>query len=130
VATLLARTAAPGAIAQVELDIQSARREQRRLEADAVALRLPVALIDSLLSELEVLNLAEIRRVPGSLQPSLRWLHDQCPVKCPELSVRVSPVQLMDMLFELQESLFALKGGEFRRGLQLEDESRFGGLDS
>jgi hypothetical protein len=130
VATPLARTAAPGAISQVELDIQSARREQRRLEADAVALRLPVALIDSLLSELEVLNLAEIRRVPGSLQPSLRWLHDHCPVKCPEMSVRVSPVQLMDTLFELQEALFALKGGEFRRRLQLEDESRLGGLDS
>jgi len=128
-ATVLPRTAVPGAIAQVELDIQSASRKQRRLEADAAAVRLPVVLIDSLLGELEVLNLAEIVRVPVSLQPSLRWLREHCPVNCPELSVCVSPVQLMDLLFELQESLFALKGGEFRRRLQLADEARFGGRD-
>jgi hypothetical protein len=129
-ATVLPRTAVPGAIAQVELDIQSASRKQLRLEADAEAVRLPVVLIDSLLGELEVLNLAEIARVPVSLQPSLRWLREHCPVKCPELSVCVSPVQLMDLLFELQDSLFALKGGEFRRRLLLDDETRFGGRDS
>ena len=46
-AAALARTAVPGAIEQVELDIRSAGRKQRRLEGDAAALRLPVVLIDS-----------------------------------------------------------------------------------
>jgi hypothetical protein len=125
-----ARMAVPGAIAQVDLDIQSARRKQARLEAEAAVVRLPVALIDSLLGDLEVLNLVDSRRVPGSLQPSLRWLREHCPVECPELSVHMPPVCLMDMLFELQESLFALRGGDFRRRLQCEDEGRLGGSDS
>jgi hypothetical protein len=113
-----------GAIAHAELEIESAQRQQRRLKADAAAVHVPIALIDSLLSELEVLNLAECPRVPDSIQPSLRWLLDNCPIECPGLSVHIPPVELMDMLFELQESLFALKGGDFRRRLQLEDEER------
>ena len=78
---------------------------------------------------LEVLNLAERACVPGLLQPSLRWLLDNSPVECPDLSVHVSPVQLMEMLFELQEALFVLKGGDVRRRLQLDDERRGFGRD-
>jgi hypothetical protein len=113
-----------GPIAQSGLDVESAREQQRNHESDAAAVRLPIALIDALLGELEILNLAEVPGVPGSFQPSLGWLLDNCPVECPELSIRTSPVQLIDMLFDLQESLFALKGGDARQRLQLEDEHR------
>jgi hypothetical protein len=44
--------------------------------------------------------------------------------ECPELRIGVSPVQLMDMLFDLQESLLAIKGGGLRHQFQLEDERR------
>jgi hypothetical protein len=130
-ATELARMAVLGAIAQADLEIESEHREQRRREADAAAVQVPIALIDSLLSDLELINIAECTRVPDSIQPSLCWLLDNCPAECPDLSVSVSPVHLMDMLFDLQESLFALKGGDFRRRLQLEDEHRSysGGFD-
>jgi hypothetical protein len=123
-ATTVAQEAVMGAIAHVQFEIESSDREQRRFQADAAAVCVPIALTDALLSELEILNLAERTHVPRSFQPSLRWLLDNCPVECPELTVHTSPVDLMDMLFELQESLFELKGGEFRRRLQLEDEYR------
>jgi hypothetical protein len=97
---------------------------------DSAAVRVPIALIDSLLSELEVLNLFECERVPESLQRSLHWLFENCPVECPQMSVRSSPVHLMDKLFDLQESLFALKGGDVRRRLQLDDERRANSHDS
>ncbi|HEY4865540.1 MAG TPA: hypothetical protein VIK45_08520 [Candidatus Dormibacteraeota bacterium] len=123
-ATTVAQEAVMGAIAQVQFEIESSDREQRRFQADAAAVCVPIALTDALLSELEVLNLAERTHVPSSFQPSLLWLLDNCPVECPELMVHTSPVDLMDMLFDLQESLFELKGGESRRRLQLEDEYR------
>jgi hypothetical protein len=116
--------AALGGIASTDPEIESARQEQRRPEGDAAAVQLPIALIDSLLSELEVLNLVGCRRVPESLQPSLRWLFGNCPVQCPPLSTGSSPVHLMDALFDLQESLLALQGGAFRRRLQRDDECR------
>ena len=84
----------------------------------------PIALIDSLFAELEVLNLAGCPRVPGSFQPSLQWLLDNCSVECSQPGVGVSPVQLMDALFDLQESLLAIKGGSLRHRLDLEDERR------
>jgi hypothetical protein len=122
--TALPQIAVLGAIAQTGLEIESAQQQQRSREADSAAVRVPIALIDSLLSELEVLNLFECERVPESLQPSLHWLFENCPVECPRLSVRSSPAHLIDALFDLQESLFALKGGDFRRRLQLDDERR------
>jgi hypothetical protein len=128
-ATAVTHTVVMGAIAQAGIEIQSTHRQPPRLEARAAAVQVPIALIDSLLSELEVLNLAERACVPGLLQPSLRWLLDNSPVECPDLSVHVSPVELMEMLFELQEPLFALKGGDFRRRLQLDDERRGFGRD-
>jgi hypothetical protein len=89
---------------------------------DAELLQLRIALIDSLLSDLETLILTGRSRTPESLEPALSWLLENSPVECPELSAGVSPAPLMDMLFDLQESLLALKGGDVRRRLQLEDE--------
>jgi hypothetical protein len=115
----------PSGMVKARIEIESAHRRQRRLDANAAAVQVPIALTDSLLSELEVLNLKDRARVPASLEPSLCWLLDNSPVECPELSVHISPVELMDMLFELQEALFALKGGDFRRCLQVHDDHHF-----
>ena len=128
--TALPQIAVVGAIVQTGLEIESAQQEQRRREVDSAAVRVPIALIDSLLSELEVLNLFECERVPESLQPSLLWLFENCPVECPQMSVRSSPAHLMDTLFDLQESLFALKGGDVRRRLRLDHERRANSHDS
>ena len=121
-ATASAQVAVLGAIARAGVEMDSARRRKRRLDADTVAVQMPIVLIDSLLSDLEALNLADCQRIPDSLAPSLSWLLDHSPVESPELTIGISPADLMDMLFELQESLFALKGGDFRRRLQMEDE--------
>lgn len=86
------------------------------------AVRRPIAMIDSLFAELEVLNLAGCPRVPESFQPSLQRLFNNCSVESSVLGVGVSPVQLMDALFDLQESLLAIKGGRLRHRLHLEDE--------
>jgi len=118
------RNVSNGRIARTEADIESARDDRKSRQADMDAVRLPIALIDSLLTEVEIINLAGCRRVPDSFQPSLQWLLDNCSVECPELRIGVSPVQLMDMLFDLQESLLAIKGGGLRHQLQLEDERR------
>jgi hypothetical protein len=113
-----------GRIERTELEIESARDDQKRRQAEMDAVRRPIALIDSLFAELEVLNLAGCPRVPESFQPSLQWLFDNCSVECSEPGIGVSPVQLMDTLFDLQESLLAIKGGSLRHRLQFEDERR------
>ena len=113
-----------GRIERTELEIESERDDHKRRQAEMDTARRPIALIDSLFAELEVLNLAGCPRVPESSQPSLQWLFDNCSVECSELGVGVSPVQVMDAPFDMQESLLAIKGGSLRRRLQLEDERR------
>jgi hypothetical protein len=123
-ASTAVRKVSIGRIERTELEIESARDDQKRRQAEMDAVRRPIALIDSLFAELEVLNLAGSQRVPESFQPSVQWLFDNCSVECSELGVGVSPVQLMDALFDLQESLLAIKGGSLRHRLQLDDKRR------
>ena len=123
-ASTVVRKVSIGRIERTELEIESGRDDSKRRQAKTDAVRRPIALIDSLFAELEVLNLAGCPPVPESFQPLLQWLFDNCSVECSELGVGVSPVQLMDTLFDMQESLLAIKGGGLRRRLQLEDERR------
>jgi hypothetical protein len=72
------RNVSNGRIARTEADIESARDDRKRRQAEMDAVRLPIALIDSLFTELEIINLAGCPRVPESFQPSLQWLLDNC----------------------------------------------------
>lgn len=52
------RNVSSGRIARTELDFESARDDRKRRQAEMGAVRLPIALIDSLFAELEIINLA------------------------------------------------------------------------
>lgn len=101
-------------------DIQSRRRF---LRARVV---LPIRIIDDLLGELELLNLAHRRRVPRAWDRRLARLIAMIPGEVreiPELRGNIAPTRLMEMLFQVQDALLDLKIGPLRHQLLASDEA-------
>ena len=74
------------------------RREQHRLDT-------PIRLVDSLIADLEEMQLLGQRRVPAAVEPRLREIADAIGESQPELRSGITIVHLMDALFSLQEKL-------------------------
>jgi len=108
----MALTEIRGFVAQANAEIRAAEAAHQYRKAERQRLRRPIALIDGLINDLEVLNLSGAIRVPLSYEPRLLQIRallrkavsvDQLD----DLRTRVRPVKLMDNLYTLEETLFA-----------------------
>jgi hypothetical protein len=85
---------------------EQARREERRLA------ELPIRAVDALLAQLEELHLAGRKRVPETLEDSLRSLNETLPPELrTELRSRITIVHLMDRLYAIQDRLLSRRSG-------------------
>lgn len=83
----------------------SERRERLRLE------RL-IRRTDLLLDEIEQLNLGEVDRLPAKLAVQVALLCSCLPIAHePAISTSTTPTHALDVVFDLQELIFALKTG-------------------
>ena len=76
--------------------------------------RLPALLerTDAMLSELEALNLMEVRRTPAPLRSALTALVADLPFDYkPALGPRPSPTAAIEVVFDIQEGVFNLMYG-------------------
>ena len=68
--------------------------------------------LDSLVGDLEQLNLEDRSRVPLAWQPRLARLAASMPVECgPGLKAGISPLRLLDHVYDIQQQLLWLKQG-------------------
>jgi len=101
-----------GFVAQANAEIRAAEAPHQHRKAERQRLRRPIALIDGLINDLEVLNLRGAMRVPLSYEPRLlqirALLREAVSVdQLDDLRTRVRPDKLMDNLYTLEEALFA-----------------------
>jgi len=76
--------------------------------------RLPALLerTDAMLTELETLNLMEVRRTPASLAAALAALAAELPLESTlRMGPRPSPTAAIDVVFDIQAGIFALMYG-------------------
>jgi hypothetical protein len=111
-----------GFMAQANAEIRSAEASHQSRKAERQRFRRPTAMIDSLINELELLNLSGLRRVPLSYEPRLLQLRALLAGAIPaehldNLRTRVRPVTLMDSLYTVQETLFAQTRRDVPRAL-------------
>ena len=109
----MALTEIRGFVAQANAEIRAAEAAHQYRKAERQRLRRPIALIDGLINDLEVLNLRGAMRVPLSYEPRLlqirALLREAVSVdQLDDLRTRVRPDKLMDSLYNLEEALFAL----------------------
>jgi len=100
-----------GFMAQANAEIRAAQRKHEVDTARRWRLGRPMAVIDQLINDLEMLNLRRVYRVPLSYENRLlqvRMLLDDAGVTPEELDgvrTRIRIVRLMDHLYAIQESL-------------------------
>ena len=100
-----------GFMAQANAEIRAAQRKHEVDTARRWRLGRPMAVIDQLINDLEMLNLRRVYRVPLSYENrllQLRLLMDDAGVPPHELEgvrTRIRIVRLMDHLYAIQESL-------------------------
>lgn len=76
--------------------------------------RLPALLerTDAMLTELETLNVMEVRRVPASMRAALTALVADLPFEyAPPIGPRPKPTAAIDVVFEIQAGIFNLMYG-------------------
>jgi hypothetical protein len=102
---------AVGFMAQANAEIRAAERQHEVDRMRRWRLGRPMALIDQLISDLEILNLKRVYRVPLSYESrllDLRATLDNAGVSPSQLDgvrTRIRIVRLMDQLYAIQESL-------------------------
>jgi hypothetical protein len=102
---------AVGFMAQANAEIRAAQRQHEVDRVRRWRLGRPMALIDQLISDLEILNLKRVYRVPLSYESrllELRGTLDNAGVSPSQLEgvrTRIRIVRLMDQLYAIQESL-------------------------
>ena len=73
---LAAAPALAGSLARANVEVRNAEHRHHLRKARDLELRVPIAMIDRVLDELEVLNLREVRRVPPSFGGRLDQIRD------------------------------------------------------
>jgi len=101
----------PMGVAVEEMARELAEARLRALERDRTSTL--ISWTDSMIAELEVLNLHDVTRVPVDWRGRLALLFASLPFKyVPRLNQYPwSPTELLDVLFDLQAYLFDLKNG-------------------
>jgi hypothetical protein len=98
-----------GFMAQANAEIRAAQRQHEVDRARRWRLGRPMAVIDQLISDLEILNLKRVYRVPLSYETrllQLRVILDDAGVSARALErvrTRIRIVRLMDQLYAIQE---------------------------
>jgi hypothetical protein len=98
-----------GFMAQANAEIRAAQRQHEVDRARRWRLGRPMALIDQLISDLEILNLKRVYRVPLSYETRLLQLrvilHDAggAARALERMRARIRIVRLMDQLYAIQE---------------------------
>jgi hypothetical protein len=111
-----------GALARANVEIRDAEHRHHLRKAQDLELRVPIAMIDWLLDELEILNLLEVRRGPSSFEGRLDQIRDLLGARpslaqhAEGLRVRVAINRLMDALFDLQEAILITRRKMAERG--------------
>jgi hypothetical protein len=109
--TTMAVMSTVGFMAQANAEIRAAQRRHEIDTARRWRLGRPMAVVDELINDLEILNLRRVYRVPLSYEIRLsqvRALLDDAGVSPGELDrlrTRIRIVRLMDQLYAIQESL-------------------------
>lgn len=107
----MAVMSAVGFMAQANAEIRAAQRQHEVDRVRRWRLGRPMALIDQLISDLEILNLKRVYRVPLSYESrllELRGTLDNAGVSPSQLEgvrTRIRIARLMDQLYAIQESL-------------------------
>jgi hypothetical protein len=101
-----------GFVAQANAEIRAAEAAHLSRKVARQRLHRPIALIDSLIGDLEMLNLRGVRRVPLAYGPRLLQLRAMLvdvatAEQLGDLRTQVRPVTLMGGLYTVQEALFA-----------------------
>jgi hypothetical protein len=101
----------PMGVAIEEMVRELAEARLRTLERDRTSAL--ISWTDSMIGELEVLNLRDVLRVSGDWRGRLALLFASLPFKyVPRLNAYPwSPTELLDVLFDVQAYLFDLKNG-------------------
>ena len=97
--------------------IHRERRDQRRRRHARARIDAPIRLLDEMLEELEQMNLAGAKRVPLAFESRIERLVNVLPrevAEMPPMRTNISPVKLMDMVFELQDRLLEVRAGHAR----------------
>jgi hypothetical protein len=100
-----------GFMARANAEIRAAQRRHEVDTARRWRLGLPMRVMDELISDLEVLNLKKVSRVPLAYERrlvQLRTLLDDAgvtPGQLDGLRTRIRTVRLMDQVYAIQESL-------------------------
>ncbi len=111
-----------GALVRANVEIRDAEHRHHLRKAADLELRVPIAMIDRMLDELEILNLLEVSRVPSSFEGRLDQIRDLLGARpslaqhAEGLRVRVAINRLMDALFDLQEALLITRRKMAKRG--------------
>jgi hypothetical protein len=101
-----------GSMARANAEIRAAQQHHEIEKANRSRLGRPIAFIDRLINDLEVLNLKGALRVPTSYEArlqQLRFLLTDRAVSSAgleKLRTRILIVNLMDQLYAIEESLF------------------------
>jgi hypothetical protein len=109
--TKMAVMSTVGFMAQANAEIRAAQQRHEIDTARRWRLGRPMAVVDELINDLEILNLRRVYRVPLSYEmrlSQLRALLDDAgvpPGELDRLRTRIRIVRLMDQLYAIQESL-------------------------
>jgi len=119
---------ARGLVAQANAEIRAAEAAHQWRKAELQRLRRPIALIDGLINDLELLNLRGGTRVPLAYEPRLLQLRAMLvdiisAEQLDNLRARVRPLRLMDGLYTVQEGLFAQTRPDVPRELPESDRA-------
>jgi hypothetical protein len=103
---------AVGFMAQANAEIRGAQQRHHLKRAERLRRGRPIAFIDGLINDLEMLNLKRVSRVPLSYESRLRQLRvllsgSAVPSgQLEKLRTRIRIVKLMDAVYGIQEVLF------------------------
>ncbi len=109
--TIMAVMSTVGFMAQANAEIRAAQQRHEIDTARRWRLGLPMAMIDALINDLEILNLKRVYRVPLLYEGRLRQLRvileraGATPGELEGVRTRIRIARLMDQLFAIQESL-------------------------
>lgn len=105
-------------LATANLTIRRGLRAHHRRRRERARLEVPMRVLDRMLEELEQMNLSGQKRVPLAFEPRITELVGVLGREAgelPPLRTNISPVKLMDMVFELQDRILEARAGRQRR---------------
>ncbi|HEX4212718.1 MAG TPA: hypothetical protein VIA06_05245 [Candidatus Dormibacteraeota bacterium] len=109
-------------LAATLIDMGEAEQRVRTARWDAERIDRSIRAVDVLVEDIERLNLEDRSRVPLNWQPRLARMAAVLPVECGDrLRAGISPLRLLDQVYEIQQELLWIKQGEEADGFRSVD---------